>query len=134
MDSNEQSLTRHPIVIGIGFLLIAAIWVYKDIYFYGESTSSFAFLSGVLSIIFLSLGIYTIIANASSTFIENFNNSLLFNIILGIILILFDNYMIVPLINGWNSMLYLPVLVSIFTLLLTGLLCIFHSIYRFFKG
>lgn len=133
MDSQGQMLSKPPLVLGLIALLVTAMLVYGQIYFDGECTSPVAFLFALISIVLLSFGICIVISETLEKVIGSYNMALLVTIIIGIVIILFDYYVIFPFADGMVPVLFLPILGSVFTLFLTGLLCILSGIYKFIK-
>lgn len=93
------------------------------------------FFFAVMAIIGLTAGFLMLIEEIRDNFIaDTTRKRFLLNLIFGIVLVLLFIFVLVPVTNGMNMVIAVPVLIVVFSLLFTGVASIFIGIYCLIKN
>lgn len=93
-----------------------------------------AFISACASIFLLTAGLLMFIEDLKDEFFREENKkNFLFNIIVGIIILLVDIFVLVPATDGMVMYYAVPILIGVVTLFFTGLISVFIGIYGLIK-
>ena len=93
-----------------------------------------AFIFACASIILLTAGLLMFIEDLKDEFFKEENKkNFLFNIIVGIIILLVDIFVLVPVTDGMAMAYAVPILIGVVTLFFTGLISVILGIYGLIK-